>query len=114
MSGLIILTIGQIVLSAGPAAAHGSVDTEGLPLSARVGRALALAAAVFVAGQGLLHPVLGAARGVARRILLGVTSLGLFATVVALAGGLPAARWSILLALLPVAAAAATFRWRSS
>jgi hypothetical protein len=109
---LFLLTGTSLLVSAGPAAAHGSVDTAGLPVAARAARAVALAAAVFVAGQGLLRPLQPAPRDSARRLLFVVTLLGAGATAVAPAGGLPVARWSILLPLLPLTAGAVTAtRW---
>jgi putative copper export protein len=100
------LTLSQIVVAAGPAAAHSTLSSTQLGVGVRLARSLALAASVVVAGLGLLR-FFGPLRPAARAVLFLAAGLSAAGSVAVIADGLPAARWVLLLVTLPVVAAAA-------
>jgi putative copper export protein len=102
---LLLLTIGQIIAGAGPAAAHSTLSTTQLSDGVRLARSLALAAAVLVAGLAVTR-LRGPLNRAARAVLVAAVGLGAAGSVAVIVDGLPAGRWVVLLVALPVAAAA--------
>ena len=109
VAAVLILTLSQIGAAA-PAFAHGGGEAAAdLPAADTVARAVALVAAALLAGVALIRPMAGRPTESARRLLGTAAAAGVVAALAGAVGTLDGPRYLLLVPLLILAAATASF-----